>query len=265
MELKVSHTTRYAYDKPVHYALQQVRLTPQNTSQQEVISWEITVEGGEVETSYRDHMGSIVHLVSGARDTQAIAITARGEVKTTDTAGVYGKGRGSTPLWYFKRQTALTMPGPGIDALAQHVAEARDKLEALHALSAAILLAAPYRIGETYAETTAEAALTGSGGVCQDHAQIFVAAARAGGVPARYVSGYLMMDDRVDQDASHAWAEAHIEGLGWVGFDISNGISPDARYIRLATGLDYKDAAPVSGLRRGDANEEMLVSLQVQQ
>ena len=74
-----------------------------------------------------------------------------------------------------------------------------------------------------------------------------------------------MMNDRVDQDASHAWAEAHVEGLGWVGFDVSNGISPDERYVRIATGLDYRDAAPVSGMRMGTANESMIVSVQVQQ
>ena len=116
---------------------------------------------------------------------------------------------------------------------------------------------------ETFA--SAEEALKAGGGVCQDHAQIFVAAARVAGIPARYVSGYLMMDDRIDQDASHAWAEAHIEGLGWVGFDVSNGISPDERYVRIATGLDSRDAAPITGIRRGAMDETMIVSLQIQQ
>lgn len=74
-----------------------------------------------------------------------------------------------------------------------------------------------------------------------------------------------MMDDRVELDASHAWAEAHLPGLGWVGFDISNGISPDGRYVRVATGLDYRGAAPISGMRYGNAVEDMTVSLQVQQ
>jgi len=112
---------------------------------------------------------------------------------------------------------------------------------------------------------TAEEAMAGGTGVCQDHAHIFIAAARAGGVPARYVSGYLMMDDRIDQDASHAWAEGYVAGLGWVGFDISNRQSPDERYVRLAVGRDYHDAAPISGLRIGDAQESMIVNLQVQQ
>jgi transglutaminase-like putative cysteine protease len=83
--------------------------------------------------------------------------------------------------------------------------------------------------------------------------------------PARYVSGYLMMNDRVHQDASHAWAEAHVEGVGWVGFDVSNGISPDARYVRVATGLDYREAAPISGLRFGQGGEALSIDIQVQQ
>lgn len=265
MLLKINHTTRYHYDAPVDYALQQVRLSPPSTAQQDVRRWDLTVQGGKIETHYRDHNGGIVHLVSVDPGAVEVAITAAGEVETTDTAGVLGEVYGPAPLWYFKTSTPLTEAGPGITALAKHLITSTDQLTALHALSSSILMAVPYRIGETYSATTAEDAVMGGSGVCQDHAQIFVAAARAAGLPARYVSGYLMMDDRVDQEASHAWAEAHVDGLGWVGFDVSNGICPDARYVRLAYGLDYSQAAPISGLRLGPSNESMIVSLQVQQ
>lgn len=265
MLLTINHTTRYCYDAPVDYALQQVRLTPPTTSQQDVRKWDLTVDGGKIETQYRDHTGTQVHLVSVDRDAQEIAITAAGEVETTASSGVLGKVYGPAPLWYFKQSTPLTKAGPGIQALAAHLAEAADPLAALHALSASVLMAVPYKLGETYAATSAEDAVMGGSGVCQDHAQIFVTAARAAGIPARYVSGYLMMDDRVDQEASHAWAEAHVDGLGWVGFDVSNGISPDERYVRLAAGLDYQQAAPISGMRLGSSNESMIVSLQIQQ
>jgi transglutaminase-like putative cysteine protease len=102
-------------------------------------------------------------------------------------------------------------------------------------------------------------------GVCQDHAQIFIAAARAMEVPARYVSGYLLMDDRIAQEATHAWAEAWVPGLGWVGFDVSNGISPDPRYVRVATGRDYRDAAPITGISFGPVTEHLIVDLAVEQ
>jgi len=123
----------------------------------------------------------------------------------------------------------------------------------------------PYGQADTYATTPAEDALRAGGGVCQDHAQIFIAAARHAGIPTRYVSGYLMMNDRIDQDASHAWAEAHLDGLGWVGFDVSNGICPDERYVRIAIGRDSRDAAPITGVRLGTATESMIVSVQIQQ
>jgi transglutaminase-like putative cysteine protease len=89
--------------------------------------------------------------------------------------------------------------------------------------------------------------------------------ARATGIPARYVSGYLMMPDIEIQAASHAWAEAHISGLGWIGFDAANNKCPDEHYVRVAVGLDYRDAAPVSGIRLGDGNEQLAVNLKVEQ
>ena len=128
-----------------------------------------------------------------------------------------------------------------------------------------ILSQNPYNQSSTKAATTAEEALEMGGGVCQDHAQIFIAACRYAGLPARYVSGYLMMTDRIDQDASHAWAEVHLDDLGWVGFDVSNSMCPDATYVRLAMGMDSLDASPVSGMRFGSSDESMIVSLQVQQ
>ena len=74
-----------------------------------------------------------------------------------------------------------------------------------------------------------------------------------------------MMNDRVAQDATHAWAEVYVQGLGWVGFDVSNGIAPDTRYVRVATGRDYVEAAPVRGMRLGGAGEELSVSVEVAQ
>ena len=122
-----------------------------------------------------------------------------------------------------------------------------------------------YMVGATHAGTAAEEALKQGSGVCQDHAHIFVAAARMLGFPARYVSGYLMMNDTIDQAASHAWAEAYVEALGWVAFDASNGISPDERYVRMAVGRDYRDAMPVSGIRLGWAEEQLAVAITVEQ
>ena len=168
-------------------------------------------------------------------------------------------------LWLFQRSTPLTEAGPRLRALVAGFDRPDDDLAALHALSAHVLAHVGYDKGQTAADTPAEAVVVAGHGVCQDHAHVFIAAARSLGYPARYVSGYLMLDDRTEQDASHAWAEAHVDGLGWVGFDVSNGISPDTRYVRVATGLDYTGAAPVSGMRFGKGREHMRVSLHVEQ
>ncbi|MCR8825185.1 transglutaminase family protein [Pseudosulfitobacter koreensis] len=265
MQLHVTHTTRYAYDAPVIYGLQKIRLRPVASPMQSVSDWDLTVTGGKIECSYADHHGNQTDLVSITPEGDSVEITARGTINTENTHGVLGKVYGRVPLYLLRMPTLTTHAGPKIQAFAQTLDKHDDLLSGLHALSQAIIEAVPYEAGHTAADTTAEEALSGGKGVCQDHAQIFIAAARLAGLPARYVSGYLMMDDQIDQDASHAWAEVHLDTLGWVGFDVSNGISPDERYIRIAVGRDAKEASPIEGMRMGSAGESMIVSLQVQQ
>lgn len=267
MLLKIKHTTHYTYDQPVNYALQQVRLTPKSRPNHHVLNWETTIEGGRKELSFDDHHNNHVQLVSFDDGNTEITVTSFGEVETTDTAGVVGETGGFIPLWLFRRSTPFTKPGSLVRSMAKGFDKAGtgDDLSTMHALSAAIIERVSYEIGYTTSSTTAEEAIEHGYGVCQDHAHVFIAAARHLGFSARYVSGYLMMDDRVDQEASHAWAEAYINGIGWVGFDVSNQISPDERYVRVATGFDYRDASPISGVRLGKSVENMLVSLQVQQ
>ena len=265
MKLSIVHSTNYTYDAPVSYGLQQVRLTPASSRHQTVIDWTVEIFGGTKELSFEDQYQNQTLLVKADQGTTDVSVKVSGEVETHSSDGIFGKIYGTAPLWHFVQVTPRTAPGDGVHALAKIVRNKADTLDSLHDLSAAIIEAAPYGKADTFAGTTAEEALKAGGGVCQDHAQIFVSAARVAGIPARYVSGYLMMDDRVQQDASHAWAEAHIDDLGWVGFDVSNGISPDERYVRIATGLDSRDAAPISGLRLGPASESMIVSVQIQQ
>jgi len=265
MKLKISHTTKYTYDAPVLYGLQQVRLIPASDRHQTVLNWKVDVIGGDEELTFFDQYRNKCMLIKAHDGATEMELTVSGDIETHSSDGIYGMVYGAAPLWHFVQATERTRAGPGIQALSKLITNTAGSLEELHRLSAAILAATPYIQTATTVATTAEDALSAGGGVCQDHAQIFIATLRCAGIPARYVSGYLMMDDRIDQDASHAWAEAHVDGLGWVAFDVSNGISPDERYVRLATGRDSKDAAPVSGMTLGNALETMHVSLQVQQ
>jgi transglutaminase-like putative cysteine protease len=263
MRLRISHRTEYRYDTPVQYGLQRLRLTPLDSPGQRVVDWSIAVDGVHEQVRFTDHFGNATRLISmDGGDT--MAVEASGTIETIDTAGVYGRHHGFAPLWLFGHVTPQTMPGEAISDLAAATSGDGD-IDRLHYLMHSIGDRMAFTVGATDATTTAEQALALGKGVCQDYAHVFIAAARKLGFPARYVSGYLMMEDTVDQAASHAWAEAHVPSLGWVGFDAANKVSPDERYVRLATGCDYREAAPVSGIRLGQASEELAVSITVEQ
>lgn len=260
LTLQVRHTTHYAFAQPVVHALQRLRLTPKATQGQRIVDWRMVFDNAVAELEYDDqhfNHATLISLTPGARE---VTVTCEGVVETEDNAGVIGRHSGHLPLWSFLRHTPLTRAGAKLRALLREVPERVDAapLDFLHGLSALIRERVAYETGRTNSRTTAEEAVGLGAGVCQDHAHIFIAAARASGIPARYVSGYLLMNDRIEQEATHAWAEAHVDGLGWVGFDVSNGISPDPRYVRVATGSDYRDAAPVTGISFGGSADQVL-------
>ncbi len=268
MKIAIHHSTTYHFDQPVPYALQRLRLMPKHSAGQQILSWDMRVEGGICEAEYEDPYLNHVSLVRVENGVEEVHIECTGEVETDpDFHGIVGRHHGYAPLWLFRQQTALTKAGSEVNALANKVkAKVSDNdIARLHELSALILASVPYEIGVTDAATTAEDAARHKRGVCQDHAHIFISAARVLGFPARYVSGYLFMEDRREQEAGHAWAEAYVDALGWVGFDISNGISPDERYVRVATGRDYAEAAPIRSLSFGARDHNLVVSLRVAQ
>jgi transglutaminase-like putative cysteine protease len=266
MRLSIRHTTHYSFAEPVAHGLQRLRMTPKATQGQQILDWRMSFEGARLELEYDDHNFNRCTLVSVLPGAQEVAIHCEGLVETRDNAGLIGWHSGHLPLWAFLGQTRQTRPGPKMRALAAAAKRSDgDTLAMLHGLSAAIHHEVKYATGATHVRTTAEEAVAEGLGVCQDHAHIFIGMARMLDVPTRYISGYLMMNDRIEQEATHAWAEAHVEGLGWVGFDISNGISPDTRYVRVATGRDYAEAAPVTGISFGSSEEELRVALAVEQ
>ena len=186
-----------------------------------------------------------------------------GEVVTTETAGVVPAGQETLPPMVFLRDTALTRREKLISVFASEFS-AHPPLERMHRLMAAIHGSVAFEVGVTTPTHTAAEVLALGRGVCQDHAHVFIACARQMGTPARYVSGHLLRRDGLDdQEAAHAWAEAWIEDLGWVGFDPANGVCSTERYVRVATGLDYLGAAPVRGATYGGGGERLAVRLSV--
>ncbi|MEL7033977.1 MAG: transglutaminase family protein [Pseudomonadota bacterium] len=266
MRLHIHHTTQFHYDEPPTYGLVQLRAAPQSSPAQSVVDWRIDLEGARQQARFNDQHGNSVDLIEVLPDAQMLEIGVAGEIDTLSQDGVLGAHQEAMPLWFYRRQTSLTAITEDLLALADSIVlPSENTIADLHALSQLIRDRVTYAPGETDVATTAGEALLDGNGVCQDHAHIFLSIARHKGFPARYVSGYLLMDDRTSQDASHAWTEVYLDGLGWVGFDISNGISPDERYVRIAQGSDYADAAPTRGLTLGAGRENLIVSIQVQQ
>ncbi|MDN3719610.1 transglutaminase family protein [Roseibium salinum] len=186
-------------------------------------------------------------------------------VDTIDTNGILGhEPDAGIPPRIFTRITPLTQANQAIRRLASQ-AETDDRVAGFHALMHTIRERVDYKVGVTETHASATSALAAGEGVCQDHAHIFIAAARSIGIPARYVSGYLLLEDEQASEAHHAWAEVFLDGLGWTGFDISNDMCPTDRYIRLTVGLDSRSAAPIRGIRFGGLEENLHVEVDVAQ
>jgi transglutaminase-like putative cysteine protease len=264
MLIKVSHVTRYVYDEPVNYTVQSLRLTPAPFKGQRITNWQVRVPGCAKPLQFKDGFGNAVDLVTVYAPHRELVIEAGGTVETSDCSGVVAGLAESIPPRVFLKETEQTRPDSTIRDLAQSVG-AVDPLDKLHALAGTVRDRVDYVAGITDAHTSAAAALADGKGVCQDHAHIFISAARTLGIPARYITGYLVMDDAQPSDAHHAWAEAWIDPLGWVAFDVANRVCPTDRYVRLAAGLDAGYAAPIIGSRRGGASETLEVSVAVQQ
>lgn len=266
MKLRVTHETVYAYEQPIRNLVQSLRLTPSVYEGQHTLDWQVEVTGGVRGAAFRDGAGDWIEGWTVAGPTQEVVVRITGNVETRDTAGVLRKHREViSPLTYL-RDTAATEPDDALRELAHGVATHEAELDLAHALSHSVSDAIAYRPGVTEMRTTAAEALALGEGVCQDHAHVLIAAARLRGLPARYVSGYLHSTiDGSSHDSAHAWAELYITGLGWIGFDPANRCCPDDRYIRLGSGLDASDAAPIRGIAMGRGAEHLDVSLRVEE
>lgn len=262
MPLTIRHLTEYAYEPPAPRVALRLKLYPSEAGGQKALDWRVTVNGEEVRPMLTNPFGDAEGLWFSARDAATAAVMAEGTVETVDNAGVLGRV-GVAPPAIFLRETPLTRADAEIRALAG-AAEGDDPLGRMHALSAAVHEALVYRPGATEPETTAAQALALGVGVCQDKTHLFIAAARAAGVPARYVVGYLL-DAAAPLHETHAWAEVHLEGLGWVGFDPTNQICPTENHVRLCVGFDADDAAPIRGSITGAAEHRMEVSVDIGQ
>ncbi|MFC7398598.1 transglutaminase domain-containing protein [Chelatococcus sp. GCM10030263] len=267
MRIRIAHATTYAYDVPARSVVQILRLTPRPNEGLRVLRWRVEVDVDSRIRAGEDSLGNITHTLSLAGPLAGLTVLVNGEVETSDTNGVVRGSVERFPDTVFLRSTPLTEADPAICDFADAIAAEHgpDRLSILHGLLRAVNREVAFDTCPTEVTTTATEAFAMRRGVCQDLSHIFIAAARHLGIPARYVSGHFARaDGMVEQEAAHAWVEAKLPDIGWVGFDPANGISPTDAHVRVAIGLDYLGAAPVRGSRYGGAGEHLNVKLTVE-
>ena len=264
MRLSIRHATTYAYDPPAERCALRLRLYPPSFDSQRVISWKVSVNGQVVPALLSTATGDRESIWTAAAGGAEVAIVAEGEVETRDTAGVVKGLKDAVRPQVYLRPTPLTETDKRIEELAASISGATKALDQMHGLFNAVAEAVAYKPGATSSSTTAAQALKAGHGVCQDHAHVFIAAARVLKFPARYVVGYLLASEEKLTE-THAWAEAWAPDIGWVGFDPSNRLCPTDRYVRLGCGLDAADAAPIRGNVSGGPKERLSASVDIAQ
>lgn len=265
MRVEIRHRTVFRFAEPASHSIHHARLTPRLGAGQRLINW--TLRGPGSAATWRDGYGNQVTAFTVTGTHREVAIDVAGAYEWLAEA-TYLRHEDPEPLpdLYWMRNHGLARHTPEIAAfvapLAPRAANPDDRVPMLHDLMRRIHETVEYRLGESDVTTPAAEVLARRAGVCQDHAHLFIACCRSLGVPARYVSGYMSAERLAGRPpASHGWAEAQIPYLGWVGFDPANSISPTGDYLKLAVGLDYVEAAPVTGRRVGLGDAAMEVSV----
>jgi transglutaminase-like putative cysteine protease len=263
MRLWIRHATSYSYHPPPDRCALRLRLYPATFEAQRILSWTVSVNGTSIPPLLTTATGDRESIWTSTSPGDQVEIVASGEVETADVSGVVRGLKDSVRPSVYSRATPLTEPDRAIEALAATVV-GKSVLDRMHKLMAAVREAVDYKPASTHSQTTAAQALKLGAGVCQDHAHVFVSAARVLQVPARYVVGYLFAPD-MKLTETHAWAEAYVPDIGWVGFDPANRLSPTDGYVRLGCGLDSADAAPIRGSVSGMAREQLSASVDISQ
>ena len=262
MRLTIDHRTVYSFSEPQSRLVQMLRMTPQNHHDQTVAAWRIDVDCDAKMRDAHDGFGNATTMLYVAGPIGKIEISVSGEVLTTNSNGVLHGADEVFPPALFLRATPATRPDDGIGAFAKTTAEDADTHGALHRINKALHQRFAIDRARPQPGLSAADAFIRDTATARDLAQMFLVAARHVGAPARYVSGY-RLTEREGLSTPHGWAEAWVEGIGWVGFDPSTGRSPEDDYVRVAAALDAMGTAAVAGSRLGEGDEALYVDITV--
>ena len=275
MQFTIHHQTTYRYAEQVHESYSVCHLQPRTDLEQYCTGFELNSVPRAKMHSYKDRFGNVVHHFSVIPEHPMLLISARSTVVTVRSAPELSGGApretllaeyGVAALLYdFLNPSPLVEFGGELDALAQEIGEPGDDLlEWYVAAGSHIRKTFEYVKQATNVHTTVAESVRLRAGVCQDFAHVLIALCRRSAIPARYVSGYVFNGDSgpvLGAEASHAWCDAYLPPLGWVGYDPTNGTLIDERFVKVAVGRDYRDVSPVRGVYKGPAQSNMSVNV----
>jgi transglutaminase-like putative cysteine protease len=283
MYYSIRHLTKFLYSNQVSESMMETRMHPRSDHDQRCLTFHLSVSPRCRVFSYRDHLANHVHHfdIPGMHGQLVIVAESLVEVQSAvppPTSLISGAWADLDSIveegdyWEMLLPSEFATPTPALDALAAELDVRRkdDPLQVLHTLNQQIYEYFDYKPKSTKVDSPIDLALSTKAGVCQDFAHIMITLVRSKlRIPCRYVSGYLFHGesdrDRSVSSATHAWVEALIPSLGWVGFDPTNSLIAGDRHIRTAIGRDYADVPPTHGIFRGRAASELTVAVRVTQ
>jgi transglutaminase-like putative cysteine protease len=280
MNFSIHHVTKFGYDAPITESVMELRMQPRSEGSQRLLKFDLSLRPSARLASYQDHLGNTVHHFDIPAQHRQLVITAKSLIEMQTLAPLPDALDASAwdeldllvkdgDYWEMLVPSDFARPTSMLNELARELNIRRrdDPLTVLRELNTAIYETFDYVPQSTSVDSPIDDALREHKGVCQDYAHIMIALARELKIPCRYTSGYLFhrieYNDRSAQDATHAWVEAFLPGLDWVGFDPTNNLIAGERHIRVAVGRDYADVPPTRGVFKGTAESELSVAVQV--
>jgi len=281
MYYSIRHLTKFLYSNPVSESMMETRMHPRSDHNQRCLTFHLSVSPRCRVFSYRDHLANQVHHfdIPGQHGQLVIVAESLVEVQHVQPVPAFLAPDAWAELdsmieqgdyWEMLLPSEFATSTESLDALAEELDVRRrdDPLMVLQQLNEQIFNHFEYVPKSTKVDSPIDLALLTHAGVCQDFAHIMTTLVRSKlHIPCRYVSGYLFHGqsnhDRSVNSATHAWVEALIPQLGWVGFDPTNFLTAGDRHIRTAIGRDYADVPPTHGIFRGRASSELTVAVRV--
>lgn len=276
----IRHFTRYRYSKPVWQSVMEVRMHPRSENTQRCFTFQLSVSPRARIFSYAGHLGNVVHHFDIPEPHQQLTIIADALVEVDPPQELpvsLGSGAWddldqlieSDDYWDMLMPSAYARQSADVEHFARELGVAKrrdDPLTMIREINTRLYHAFAYERASTTVDSPVEHVLVSRRGVCQDFAHVMITLLRNLRIPCRYVSGYLCHADDEDRSAAaatHAWVDALLPGLGWVGFDPTNNLTATSRHIRTAIGRDYSDVPPALGTMKGTARTELQVRVRV--